>query len=193
MQKIFFVRHRISIQVLVVLIFAILVICFNFAPQEEQAKVEESMVKFISKAPLETIIASSTNLNGILDTTKRDFLFRINMGSFSGFKSPLQKEHFEENYLEIDKYRFASFTGKIIEETSFKNDGLYEVRGKGIFNLHGVSQEKTIKCLVNVKNGIYTVSSTFNLKLNDYKILIPYLVQQKIADEITVSLSIKIK
>ncbi len=193
MQKIKFKHHRINIQYVVVLFFALLFTSLALAPQKEQAKVDDSLVTFTSKAPLETIFATSKNLNGILDTTKRDFLFRINMGTFSGFKSPLQKEHFEENYLEIDKYRFASFTGKIIEETSFKADGDYEVRGKGLFNLHGVSQEKIIKCMVNVKNGVYTVTSTFNLKLNDYKILIPHLVQQKIAEEINVSISVKIK
>lgn len=174
-------------------LFFIIDIAWTLAPKHQDAKVEDSNVTFISKAPLETIIASSSSLNGILDTTKREFLFRINMGSFQGFTSPLQKTHFEENYLEIAKYRYATFSGKIIEETSFSNNGDYEVRGKGIFNLHGVSQEKTIKCNVNVKNGVYTVTSTFPIKLNDYKILIPHLVKQKIAEEITVTLSIKIK
>jgi hypothetical protein len=54
------------------------------------------------------------------------------MRSFQGFNSPLQKEHFNENYVESDKFPEASFKGKIIEDQDLTVDGTYELRAKGI-------------------------------------------------------------
>ena len=52
------------------------------------------------------------------------------MRSFQGFNSPLQKEHFNENYVESDKFPDASFKGKVIEDVDLSKDGTYEVRAK---------------------------------------------------------------
>jgi len=61
----------------------------------------------------------------------------------------LQKEHFNENYLESDKYPEASFKGKIIEDIDLDKDGEYEVRAKGELTIHGIMQERIIKANIN--------------------------------------------
>ena len=163
------------------------------ATENSMLAINESIVKFVSEAPLERIEASSKTLKGQIDTARRIFGFQIKMSSFQGFNSYLQKEHFEENYLEIMKYPNATYTGKIIGNVNFNKDGDYEVRGKGAFSIHGVEMERIIKCVVNVKKGIYTITSEFPVNLAEHNIRIPKLVKEKISNDINVSIKIVMK
>ena len=64
--------------------------------------------------------------------------------SFKGFNSPVQQEHFYENYIEDDKFPRSSFQGKIIEKIDANLTGDFNVRAKGILDIHGVKQERII-------------------------------------------------
>lgn len=146
-------------------------------------------ISFKSEAPLELIRASSASLAGVLDINKKNFAFKITMRSFVGFNSPLQKEHFNENYVESDKFPEASFKGKIIEDIDFSKEGIYEVRAKGQFTIHGVTQERIIKSKVSVSNKTITLSTNFSVLLSDHNIPIPKVVYQKLANEIKVEIT----
>ena len=146
-------------------------------------------IDFRSDAPLEIIRASSNDLLGVLDISKNNFSFKVVIRSFEGFNSPLQKEHFNENYLESDKYPEASFKGKIIEDADLTVDGTYEVRAKGNLTIHNVMQERIIKCAVTVKNKIITIHSNFTILLSEHNIPIPKVVYQKLANEIKVEVT----
>ena len=146
-------------------------------------------IDFRSDAPLEIIRASSNDLLGVLDISKNNFSFKVVIRSFEGFNSPLQKEHFNENYLESDKYAEASFKGKIIEDADLTVDGTYEVRAKGNLTIHNVMQERIIKCAVTVKNKIITIHSSFTVLLSEHNIPIPKVVYQKLANEIKVEVT----
>lgn len=61
-------------------------------------------ISFQSDAPFELIKARSKEVKGLLDITKKTFAFKVRMESFEGFNSPLQREHFNENYMESNKY-----------------------------------------------------------------------------------------
>ena len=148
------------------------------------------VISFRSEAPLELIRASSNQLYGVLDNRKRNFSFKIPIRTFQGFNSPLQKEHFNENYMETEKFPEASFKGKIIEDYDLSRDGTYEVRAKGLLNIHGISQERIIKSNVVVKNNKISVISNFTVLLSDHNIPIPIVVYKKLANEIKVEASI---
>jgi hypothetical protein len=146
-------------------------------------------IAFRSEAPLELINASSDQLIGAIDIDKKNFTFKILMRSFQGFNSPLQKEHFNENYVESDKFPDASFKGKIIEDQDLAVNGTYELRAKGLLTIHGVSQERIIKSYVTVNNNIITLKSSFSVLLSDHNIPIPKVVYQKLANEIKVDVN----
>jgi hypothetical protein len=124
-----------------------------------------------------------------MDIDKKIFSFSIPMRSFQGFNSPLQKEHFNENYVESDKFSQASFKGKIIEDQDLTTDGTYELRAKGILTIHGISQERIIKSEVTVNNKLITLKSSFSVLLSDHNIPIPKVVYQKLANEIKVDVN----
>lgn len=149
-------------------------------------KTSDGGVYFKSDAPLEIIEAKSEKLKGAIDTNKKTFAFSIPIISFQGFNSPLQREHFNENYLESLHFKNATFVGKIIEKVDFSKDGKYTVRAKGKLTIHGITQERIIKSILEIKKGKLYVKSNFTVFLDEHKIRIPKIVHQKIAKEIIV-------
>ena len=143
-------------------------------------------ITFTSDAPLELIKAGSNQLEGWLNPDTRQFSFAINIKTFKGFKISTQKKHFNENHLESDKYPQATFEGKIIENIDLRRDGLYNVRAKGNLFIHGVVQERIIKCNLTIKNGVVSVISNFIVLLADHNIDIPKVMNQKLASDIKV-------
>ena len=149
-------------------------------------KCNDGWVQFSSDAELELIKATSKKLTGVLDTSKKVFAFSVAINSFEGFNAELQKEHFNENYLESSKYYTANFKGKIIEDIDFTQQGIYQVRCKGALNIHGVERERIIKTKIHVRDGAINASSDFSVLLKDHSIKIPKVVHENIAAEIEV-------
>ncbi len=159
---------------------------YSFLPDSSVFISTAGSVKFVSKAPLETIKAESKKLSGALDAAKRTFAFTIPINSFEGFNNGLQKEHFNENYMESDKIPKAIFKGKIIEEVNLATPGTYTVRSKGMMNIHDVEKEMIIKSTIIVSAAQVKIESNFSVALKDFNIIIPKIVNQKIAEEILV-------
>jgi hypothetical protein len=143
-------------------------------------------VNFTSEAPLEIIKASSNKLAGILNIVDKEFVFTVPMKSFEGFNSPLQKVHFNENYIESDKFPDAKFKGKIIEDFNLSQPGSYKIRAKGKFSIHGKENPMTIRCDIEITKNEIQVSSLFSVLLKDHDIEIPTIVNQKLAEKIDV-------
>jgi polyisoprenoid-binding protein YceI len=152
-------------------------------------KVAKGSIQFRSDAPLELIKASSSELAGLFDSDKKMFAFRIKVNTFTGFNGPLQKEHFNENYMETAKFPYASFEGKVIEDIDYGKSGTYEVRAKGNLTVHGVTQERIVKITLVVKNKIISAAAVFTVLLADHNITIPKVVHEKLASEIKVAVS----
>lgn len=157
--------------------------------QEIHYQAAEGEVYFLSDAPLERIEARNTALRGLVDATTRKFAFSLPISSFQGFNSPLQREHFNENYLESDRYPNGQFTGKIIESIDLTLPGTHEVRAKGKLAVHGTTVERIIPVTLTVVGDTIRVSSQFTVPLSDHNITIPRIVRQKIAEDIAVSVS----
>ena len=107
-------------------------------------QLRDGAVSFLSDAPLEVIGARSGELRGLIDPKQRTFAFAVTVASFEGFNSPLQREHFNENYLESKRYPQITFKGRIIERVDLTTAGTYTIRAKGMLNVHGVERERII-------------------------------------------------
>jgi len=149
---------------------------------------DDGSIDFTSDAPLEVIKASSGQLAGILNIDDRTFSFSIPMKSFEGFNSSLQRTHFNENYMETEKYPKSTFNGKIIEEVDFSQAGEIRVRAKGKIKIHGLELDRIIRCSLKISANKIIINASFTVLLEDHDIKIPSIVQQKIAEEIEVEL-----
>lgn len=167
---------------------ALISLVFWPASEVKLYEVNEGTVYFRSDAPLELIEASSTALRGLINVEERTFAFSVAMTSFEGFNSPLQRVHFNENYMESKQYPNASFSGKIIENIDFTKDGRYTVRAKGQLNVHGVKRERIIRSELQVEDGQLQVHADFTVLLAEHDISIPKIVHQKIAEQIAVEI-----
>jgi polyisoprenoid-binding protein YceI len=154
---------------------------------------KDGITKFTSEAPLELIKAQSGKTAGAIDCANKNVAFSILVDSFDGFNSGLQKEHFQENYLETSKYATATFKGKIIEDVDFKKNGTVTVRAKGNFSIHGVEKEKIVKVKMTIKDKEITIETEFEVPLEDHNIKIPKVVNQKIASVILVEVKANLK
>lgn len=151
-------------------------------------------VRFSSETNQEKIQAVSNELKGVINAKDNTFRFTVSMSTFKGFNSALQKEHFLENYVEDELYPKAQFSGKIIEDINYKIPGTYQVRAKGTFELHGVSQHKIIPAKIIVSNqDKLRITTQFILNLHEYKIKVPKLVHKKVAENIYISVDVTLQ
>jgi hypothetical protein len=154
---------------------------------------KDGFTKFVSEAPLELIKAQSNKTIGAVDVSNRNVAFSIEIDSFEGFNSGLQREHFRENYMETNRYPRATFKGKIIEDIDFSKPGIHTVRAKGIFNIHGTEKERIVNVKMNVRDREIGIDTNFEVPLEEHNIKIPKVVNQKIASVILVEVKATLK
>lgn len=145
---------------------------------------------FFSSAPMEDIKAESEQVVSILDLKEGKIVASMLMRSFN-FRKALMQEHFNENYVESGKYPKASFTGKVtnIGELDLKKDGKYTLDVTGEITLHGVTQPLQIKAEATVSNGSLEARAVFPLTVKDFKIDVPRLVIDNIAEVVEVTVA----
>ena len=151
-------------------------------------------IRFFSQASLEKIEANNKQVNSALDITTGDFIFKVLMKSFE-FEKALMQEHFNENYVESDKFPNASFKGKVtnLKDINFTKNGTYQATIDGDLTIHGVTKKVQEKGTFDVKDGKIIGQSKFNISLKDYNVIIPKTVVNNISDmiEITVDVSLE--
>ena len=156
-------------------------------------RISSGTVSFRSEAPLELIEAESDDLRGVLSVENQNFAFTLPINSFEGFNSPLQQEHFNENYMESDRYKEANFTGSIIDAIDINEYGTSDVRVKGKFKIHGVENTHIISIKLTNEADKLSADGSFDIKLEDYNISIPRIVNKKIAEIIKVDVHVEFK
>jgi len=126
----------------------------------------------------------------VVDAKSGNMQFAALMKGFS-FERALMEEHFNENYVESDKYKSAEFKGEIknIEKVDFAKDGAYPVKVKGKLTMHGVSNDVETDAKINIQGGKVKAIAEFNVLLSDYKISIPGLVADKVSKTAKISVS----
>jgi hypothetical protein len=144
---------------------------------------------FFSEAPLENIEAHSKGVNSFLNTSTQEVAFIISIRGFRFAKS-LMQEHFNEKYMESDKYPNATFKGKINGDVDLTKDGTYPVTSTGKLSIHGVEKEVTHSGTLVVSKKEITLTSEFNCAVKDYNISIPKLLFQNIADTVLVKINV---
>jgi polyisoprenoid-binding protein YceI len=176
---------------IIVLLFALMI---SVSVSGQKFITKTGHIKFFSDSPLEKIEANNRQVNSALDVATGGFVFKVLMKSFE-FKKALMQEHFNENYVESDKYPTATFVGKVtnIKDLIVDKDGVYNASVEGKLTLHGVTKEISEKGTFEIKQGKLSARSKFNLTLSDYKITIPGNVGNNIAKtiEITVDLTLE--
>jgi len=163
-------------------------ICFWMNGYSQTYVTKNGMIRFNSDTQMEKIEGVSRQVNAALLNPTGDLVFKVLIMSFN-FEKALLQQHFNENYMETDKFPEATFVGKVtnIKEINITKDGSYPANIEGKLTIHG--QTKPIKetATIEIKGGTVTLKGKFNILLSDYKISVPNTVINNISKTIEIT------
>lgn len=148
---------------------------------------KNAFISFYSSTPMEDILGESNEAATILNSENGEVLFQAIMTTFH-FKRALMEEHFNENYMESSKFPKTKFQGKI---EGFTKDMLKapvaNIKITGQLNVHGVEKTITVPGTLGLENGKLVATSKFKVTPEEYGIVIPSLVREKIGKEMEIT------
>jgi len=161
---------------------------FAFAVRAQLYTLSDGIVSFFSEAPVENIDATNDKINSFLNTASNEVMFIVHIRGFT-FDKDLMKEHFNEKYMESDKYPTATFKGKLNDAVDYSKDGTYNVTATGMLNMHGVEREINAPGTITIDKGKINLKSDFRVPLKGFNIEVPKLVFQNIAEVISIKIN----
>lgn len=171
-------------------------LCVFSAGFSQKYFTKTGQVSFDATAPSSPEKIEAINRAGtcVVDTKSGNMQFAVLIKGFS-FERALMEEHFNENYLESDKYQKAEFKGELkdVDKVDFSKDGSYTLKVKGKLTMHGLSKEVETDAKLQVQGGKLKANAGFTVALADYAISIPGLVADKIAKTARISISCQLE
>jgi hypothetical protein len=163
-----------------------------FASNAQKYMTKNGYIGFFSHTSLEDIKGDNNQVASILDISTGEIVFQALIKSFH-FDRALMEEHFNENYMESDKFPKSSFKGKItnLSSVDFSKNGNYSVTVEGDLTVHDVTNKISTKGTIEVITGGINANSKFNIVPEDYNIIIPGVVRDKIDKNLEVTVSMK--
>lgn len=173
------------------LIFIFILLTANVSQAQQKLYTKNGSITFTSKAPVQTIQAVNNKVLSVWETASGIIEFSLLVKGFQ-FPKALMQEHFNENYLESDKYPKATFKGVIENSKSivFTGDNIQNVKVNGVLTMHGISKQIVIPATIKIKNGEVSAVSNFVVSLDDYAIKVPSVVSESINKKITIQINI---
>lgn len=143
---------------------------------------------FFSSAPVEDIEARTSQGFSALSPKENTIFCKIPIRSFV-FRKSLMQEHFNDNYLESDKYPYAEFSGRILSGGDVSVQGDHAVVIEGQLTLHGVVRQYKIEGTIHSTGSELTANSHFMVRLADHHIKIPAILFHNIAEVVDVKIT----
>lgn len=145
-------------------------------------------IDFFSHTAIEDIKGVNDQVTSFLDMATGDMVFSVLNRSFQ-FAKPLMQEHFNENYMESEKFPKGSFDGKItdLKSIDFEKSGKYPVKVSGKLTIHGVTKDIEAAAVLTIDKDKINGESVFPINPEDYGIKIPGVVRQNIAESMKVT------
>ncbi len=171
------------------LLFFLMVFSISQISFCQKYSTKTGFIGFYSKTSLEDIKAENNQVFSVLDAATHHMAFAVLLKGFI-FPKELMQEHFNENYVESDKYPKATFSGVCSGDMDLSKDGTYQVVIKGELSLHGVTKPIETTAQLDVKKDHINGTSVFKVKPEDFNISIPSIVRDKIASDINVKVQI---
>lgn len=153
---------------------------------------DSARISLFSATTDDSINATNTICVPIMNMSTSEFDICLKNNTFE-FAKPIQKEHFEQDGIESDKYPETVFSGKIVGIVDYLGDGNYDVTLTGIMNMHGVKRKIIIPGVITVKGYLIYLYAKFNIKIADYKIKLPSISGVTSTDNVDVTLTATMK
>ena len=147
-------------------------------------------IGFYSHAPMEDITATNSQVAAFLNVNTGELSFAALIKSFE-FEKALMQEHFNENYMESDRYPKAIFKGNVraYDRNSLMGGKPYKVKVYGELTIRGIPKILEVDATLHLVDTKIIGESSFIVKPDDFNIKIPAIVKDNIAKEIEVSVN----
>ena len=165
---------------------ALILLTIGSSASAQSLVTRSGYTSFFSQTPLEDIKAENSQVQAAIDPTKKTLAFAMLMKSFL-FDKDLMQEHFNEDFVESDKFPKATFNGTYTGNVDLTKNGTYPIQVNGTLTLHGVTRSISVPATLTVQDKKLVGQSTFQIKPADYNIKIPSLVSDTIAKQIQVT------
>ena len=174
------------------LIFSVIILSLVTSVNAQKLMTKNGFISFYGHTPVEDIKADNNQVASVLDTSTGDLVFQVLIKSFH-FDRALMEEHFNENYMESDKFPKATFKGKItnLQAVNFAKNGTYDVNVEGDLTIRDATNKINAKGTIEVNAGGINANSKFLISPEDYKINIPGVVREKVAKDLETTVTIK--
>ena len=130
---------------------------------------KKGSVKFVS--PTDPDVSAINNEVSSKINEAGEIRFSLLFKGFQ-FKYAEMQTHFNEEYVESEKYPRASFTGTIqnIKSIDLTKDGKYTAKVVGTLTMHGVTKPVQTSATLNISKGKITAAATIGIILSDFNI-----------------------
>lgn len=149
---------------------------------------EKSSLTFFSDGVIEDIKADNNKVTSIIDIVRGEMAFLVRIKDFQ-FEKKLMQIHFNEKYMESEKFPKATFLGSLKGYDQNKT-GIQNVTAQGKLFIHGIYRDVVVPGTIDVKSNSVSVKAKFKIKLADYNITTPQILFKNIAEEVEVKLDI---
>lgn len=161
---------------------------------QDKVLTKTGVTTFEASVPsFEEVKATNKNSGCVLNTKTGEIVGLVFMKGFQ-FRLALMEEHFNENYMESDKYPKGVFKGKI---TNFNISQLSTQKQdftiNGTMEIHGKSKEISIIAKISKTDNTVSLLSNFNLNTDDFGIELPLVVRSKVAKKVNVTIDYKLQ
>jgi hypothetical protein len=171
-----------------ILLISLLITASSFC---QKFRSDKGQISFFSDGVIEDIAAENVAVGSLFNTATGELVFIVPIKDFK-FQKSLMREHFNEKYMETDRFPKSTFQGKIIGFSPTAT-GEQKVKAVGKLTLHGVTKEIDVPGTVDITNDRAFMKSRFKVKLKDYSIKIPTIVWQNIAEEVEIKIDFTYK
>lgn len=158
----------------------------KYSTRNGNLKFEASMPAF------EEVAAENKSASAALDASKGELAVLALVKGFR-FKVALMEEHFNENYIESDKYPKATFKGKIdgLDVSKLTSEAkAYTITGD--LTLHGKTKKITDSAKISKSGDAIIIIGNFTVKPADFDIEIPKVVSNKVSDKVQVAYNLSL-
>ncbi len=135
----------------------------------------------------EPVEAKNNSTTAIINTETGDIAALLFVKAFN-FRVALMQEHFNENYMDSNKFPKATFKGKIEGFNLSEISDSKEYSIKGTLTVRGVKKEINTTGKFTKDGDKLKLLASFSVTPEDFEIKIPKIVSKKIAGTINVTL-----
>jgi polyisoprenoid-binding protein YceI len=154
---------------------------------------EGNLIRFESKAPMESFEGSTKSISGTLAIDPAaigdslNMVVEVDLATFdTGIK--LRNQHMCENHFHTKEFPKSTFRGgKVLKGagSSLVDGKEHEILLEGVLDLHGVQKtiQAPVKLTYSAEPAAVRISTTFMVKLSEYEIPRPQMLFMKLSED----------